>query len=143
MKDLYLIYVQTSEKKQACFNQRVFAGEVRANSRQEAFLKARDTLGVTAPKKHVDVVRGVPQVEHQLDDNFARTGEELVIHGLLEVELHQWDDDRLDELVHELALTQISEISTRGKVSQVEYIIRRLRGTRAEVEILKMRREAS
>ncbi len=138
MKDLYLIYVRQSDD-----NRKGFAGEVRANSEQEAFLKARKELGVTAPKKQIHIVRGVPQVEHQLDDNFARTKEELVVRGLLEVELHQWADDSLDELVHELALTQMSEINTRGKVAQVEYIIRRLRGTRPEVEILKMRREAS
>jgi len=138
MKDLYLVYVRQSDD-----DRRGFAGEVRANSPQEAYLKARKELGVTAPNSQIHIVRGVPQVEHQLDDNFARTKEELVVRGLLEVELHQWSDDSLDELVHELALTQMSEINTRGKVAQVEYIIRRLRGTRPEIEILKMRREAS
>jgi hypothetical protein len=138
MKDLYLVYVRQSED-----DRKGFAGEVRANSPQEAYLKARKELGVTAPNSKIHIVRGVPQVEHQLDDNFARTKEDLLIRGLLEVELGQWADDSLDELVHELALTQMSEINTRGKVAQIEYIIRRLRGTRPEVEILKMRREAS
>ena len=67
MKDLYLIYVRQSDD-----NRRGFAGEVRASSEEEARTKARDCLGVTAPEGQVDVVRGVPEVSHQLDENFAR-----------------------------------------------------------------------
>jgi len=58
MKDLYLVYVRQSDDE----DRRGFAGEVRANSPQEAYLKARKELGVTAPNSQIHIVRGVPQV---------------------------------------------------------------------------------
>lgn len=71
MKGLYLVYVRQLDD-----NRRGFVGEVRANSEEEAFGKARTDLKVTAPEDRIDILRGVPEVEHQVDQDFTFDREE-------------------------------------------------------------------